>query len=81
MAIVNMIWKKRVLENESDRHKPNDHAQHSVHLIRNRLNGFQTKVSVRQGCLLSLTLFNIFLEFVRKELKSLDPTLKTDILC
>ena len=37
-------------------------------------NWFNVKVGVRQGCLLSPVFFNIFLEFVIDELKSLDPT-------
>ena len=45
---------------------------------------FQVLVGVKQGCIVSPTLFNIFLEFVMDEMKSfkqfqLDRDLSTDI--
>ena len=42
---------------------------------------FKVEVGVRQGCIMSPTLFNIFLEFVMDELVNIDPvfTLKDDM--
>jgi len=43
---------------------------------------FQVKVGVRQGCIMSPTLFNVFLDHVMKEVKSLDThfQLKDDMI-
>ena len=48
-------------------------------LINNNLTEwFKVMIIVRQGCLLSRTLFNIFLDFVMAELKSLRDELHLD---
>ena len=57
----------------------------SVIIDKNLTEWFRVKVGVRQGCILSPTFFNIFLEFVMDELSclqsniELDDTLSTDI--
>ena len=57
----------------------------SVIIDKNLTEWFRVKVGVRQGCILSPTFFNIFLEFVMDELSclqnslELDNTLSTDI--
>jgi hypothetical protein len=48
-----------------------DHTQCSVMIDGKLTQWFQVLVGVRQGCILSPTLFNIFLEFVMDELRSL----------
>ena len=48
------------------------HSECAVTIDGNLTAWFKVKVGVRQGCLLSPTLFNIFLEFVFEELTSLD---------
>ena len=62
-----------------------DHTECSVQIDGKLTEWFPVTIGVRQGCILSPTLFNIFLEFVMDEVKSiigemkLDDSLSTDI--
>ena len=58
-----------------------DNSECALTIDGNLTSWFKVNVGVRQGCLLSPTLFNIFLEFVFDELKSLDENfvIKNDI--
>ena len=49
-----------------------DNSECAITIDGNLTSWFKVNVGVRQGCLLSPTLFNVFLEFVFAELKSLD---------
>jgi len=50
----------------------------TVRIDGNLTEWFKVEVGVRQGCILSPTLFNIFLEFVMDELGSLQASLRLD---
>ena len=58
-----------------------DNSECALTIDGNLTSWFKVNFGVRQGCLLSPTLFNIFLEFVFDELQSLDESfvIKNDL--
>jgi len=59
--------------------KLHQNTEYAVVIDGNLTKWFHVLIGVRQGCLLHPTLFNIFLDFVLAELKSIQTTSVDDI--